>query len=189
MRSRGWRGRPTSCPLPSREPSITWNCTGSGGIRQIAISGCSTTPMSSTGAGAPGGQGRARFRAGARVVEAHPRELERRSHDLVPELAQARRRTQRELRRDVPADQVIDHEPLEWIDHGAAHPIPRGLRILGERVRRKAIQIEPRLLHPVEPAVLDHVNARLTPTVKEPPDIFLSRPAPSPKRAPPTVPA
>src|SRR5438477_941855 len=172
-----------SCPSPSREPSITWNCTGSGGIRQIAISGCSTTPMSSTGACAARASGRVRFRAGPRVVEAHPGELECRGHDVVPERPHARRRPQRDLRRGVAADQVIDRDPLQRIDDGAAHPVPRGLRILGERLRRKAVEVEPRLGDPVEPAVLDDVNPRLRPAVKEPRDMFRGGPRPSPERA------
>src|SRR5207302_10491315 len=123
-------------------------------------------------------------RAGPRVVEAHTRELERRRHHLVPERPHVRRRVERDLGRGVPTDKVVDRELLERIDYGATHPVPRGLGILREGLRRKAIEVEPCFPDAVEPTLLDDVDPPRAPTAKEPCDVSLSRPRSSPERAP-----
>src|SRR5712691_5089567 len=61
-----------SWPSPSSEPSITWNCTGSGGTRPSALRGCSTITMSSTDACVHRGSRRALPREAPKV--AHERE-------------------------------------------------------------------------------------------------------------------
>src|SRR5438046_8113038 len=89
----------------------------------------------------PTPSGLARLRAGPRVAQAHPRELERRRHHLVPERPHVRRRVERDLGRRVPTDEVVDREPLERIDYGATHTVARGLGITREVLSREAIAL------------------------------------------------
>src|SRR5439155_940784 len=180
-----WPSRPTSrrraYPSPPRPQlaSARFLCAGRKAFARI-----SRRPTSQSHTARPTPSGRARLRAGPRVVQAHPRELERRRHHLVPERPHVRRRVERDLGRRVPTDQVVDREPLERIDYGTTHPIPRGLGILREGLSLKAIDVEPCFPDAVEPPLLDDMDPPLAPTTKEPCDVSLSRPRSSPERAP-----
>jgi hypothetical protein len=59
----------------------------------------------------------------------------------------------------MPTDEVIDRDHLERIDGGAARPVAGGLMLFGERLDWETVQVQLRVADPLEPALLDHVNA------------------------------
>jgi len=82
----------------------------------------------------------------------------------------------------VSADEIADRHAVDGVHRVAAGPVPSRIG-LHERLLGHAVQLERRRRDPVEPALLDHVDARGAIAIQQLRDIGPRRVRPSPERA------